>query len=599
MNPQLQQAIAHLNAGENEPAKAILRRLLQRNARDVEANKLMGMVLAGEEENEQALFFLQRAAALAPSDPLMQFMHGNILMILKKDKEALEAYRKVSKLAPAHFDGYDGQAKILLRMGRHEEAVAAYEAGLRATPVDPVSYRVYAIALSTMGRVDEAIAVLRRGIERLPKDPGLRESLCYQLNFTDAPNDDVFRQHAELGRLVQERNAGRGSVTLPNTREPERVLRVGFVSGDFCTHACALFMEGLIANLDRAKVRPYCYYLREDIEPTTERFRAMSEWRHVAALDEEAFRAAVLADGIDILIDAGGWTEFQRLSAFSPRIAPVQMTWLGYPNTTGIPEMDYRIVDAVTDPAGAEAFATEKLLRLEGCFLSFTPVETAPEGRLTATLEHAKAAGIARAEDLPADKPLMFGSFNRLSKVRPEITRTWARVLARVPNARLFLKSHLVSDDVKGVYHGIFREEGVDPARIVWSSFLPTLESHLAAYHQVDIALDSYPYNGTTTTCEATWMGVPVITLAGSSHRSRVGASLLTALGLEDQIASSHEQFVERAAGLAGDLPRLIGLHGSLRERMRGSVLCDTRGFAGRFEAGLRGAWRAWCKGGD
>jgi len=597
MNPQLQQAIAHLNANEHEPAKAILRRVLQKNPRDAEANKLLGMLHAGIDENDHAALYLQRAAALAPNDPLLHFMHANVLLILKKDKDALAAYRNVSRLAPSHFDGYDGQAKVLLRMGRHDEAVAAYESGIAATPDDPASYRTYALALSTMGRVDDAIAVLRRGIARLPQDPGLRESLCYQLNFTEATTQELFEQHRQLGELVSRATImphDRAPV-FANSRDPDRPLRVGFLSGDFCNHACALFMQGLIANLDRARVQPYCYYLRATEEAATQTFKQLAPFRPAAHLSDDDLRAQIRADQVDILIDTAGWTEHQRLSLFTPRAAPLQMTWLGYPNTTGIPAVDYRIVDAITDPPGAEAFATEKLLRVPGCFLSFTPTSTAPEPKLSPFLVSTSQIPNPKSEISSSPLPLTFGSFNRLSKVRPAITRTWARILARVPNSRLFLKSNLISADVKAQYNAIFQEEGIVPDRILWSSYIPTTESHLAAYHQVDLALDSFPYHGTTTTCEATWMGVPVITLAGDHHRSRVGASLLTALGLQSHIAHTHEQYIELAVNLATDLPRLLDLHITLRARMAASPLCDTRTYAANFEAALRQTWRTWC----
>jgi predicted O-linked N-acetylglucosamine transferase (SPINDLY family) len=268
------------------------------------------------------------------------------------------------------------------------------------------------------------------------------------------------------------------------------------------------------------------------------------------------------------------------------------MTWLGYPNTTGLPTMDYRIVDAITDPPAAEASATEQLLRLEGCFLGFTPAATAPEPKLSPFLEAARTSDIRHPR---LHMPLTFGSFNRLSKVRPAITHTWAKILARVPNSRLFLKSNLVSDDVKAHYNAVFLQHGVTPERILWSSYLPAIESHLAAYHNIDIALDSFPYHGTTTTCEATWMGVPVITLAGDHHRSRVGASLLTALGLQSHVAYTHDEYIDKAVTLANDTPRLLDLHTTLRARMAQSLLCDTRAYAANVESALRAAWREWC----
>ena len=570
-----------LNANQNEPARALLRRLIQKDPRDPDAHRLLGMLHAGLNENDQALFYLQRAAALSPSDPYTHFILGNLLMALRKDKEAAAAYTATIRLSPHTFQGYDGLARILLRMGRHAEGVDAFERGIAATPDDPAAYRMYASAMATMGRVDEALAILHRAVARLPSDPGLRESLCYNLNFSEESPDQIFESHRALGALLHQQRSTLPAPPLPNSPDPHRKLRLGIISGDFCSHACALFMEGALRDLSRDRFDLFLYYTRADIEPPTNRFAAMSNWRHCHAATDDQLRAQVLADQIDILIDTAGWTELHRLHCFTPRIAPLQMTWLGYPNTTGLPTMDYRIVDAITDPPGAERLCTENLLRLDRCFLSFLPLSTSPDPRTTPALE--------------ADGPITFGSFNRLSKVRPRTARTWAKVLARVPNSRLFLKSSLVSDDVRAQYETLFAAEGITPDRLLWSSYLPGMESHLAAYHRVDLALDSFPYNGTTTTCEALWMGVPVITLVGDTHRARVGASLLTAVGLPDLIASSEDHYIELAANLAQDRARLRTLHQTLRPTMAASQLCDTTGFARALDSALRQAWQSWC----
>ena len=381
----------------------------------------------------------------------------------------------------------------------------------------------------------------------------------------------VLDEHAALGRLVHEAGRSRPAPRLTNSKDLGRPLRVGFVSGEFCWHACAMFMEGLIRELDRSQIHPFLYYVRAQIEEPTRRFQAMAgpdRWRHMPDTTTEQLAAQILADKIDILIDTMGWTELQRMSVFEPRVAPIQMTWLGYPNTTGLPSMDYRIVDAITDPPGAEAFCTEKLLRLPGCFLSYLPDSSAPEPATTPAL--------AQSAITNPQSAITFGSFNRLSKVRPGVARTWAAILRAVPDSRLILKTSLVSENVKAEYMREFAAEGVTPNRLIWSSFVTGVQAHLAMYHQVDIALDSFPYNGTTT-CEATWMGVPVITLTGDVHRARVGTSLLTALNLPELIAPTRERYIELAVDLANDRSRLAEYHTSLRVRMSASPSATPR----------------------
>ncbi len=537
----IQTALAQLNANQNEQAKVTLRRVLQKDPAEPDANKLMGMLLSGLNENEQALFFLKRAAQSAPKDSQLRFMLGNLYMIMRRDKEAIATFRDALRLDPATLPAVDGLGKCLLRGGDHTGAVAAYEAGIAASPDNPVAYRAMASALSTMGRVPEALAALRRGVQRLPADTGLRESLCYQSNFADdMTKEEVFEEHVALGRLVHQEGLKRPTPRLTSNKSPDSPLRVGFLSGEFCVHACATFMEGLIRELDHASFQPFLYYVRPEVEPPTRRFAAMvgpNQWRHVPGIPNQHLAQVIAADSLDILIDTMGWTEHQRMGAMEPRLAPIQATWLGYPNTTGLPSMDYRIVDAITDPPGAEAYCTEKLLRLPGCFLSYLPDPTAPEPATTPAL-------------LAPTSDITFGSFNRLSKVGPEVARTWAAILRAVPGSHLLLKSSLVSEDVKAQYMREFAAEGIGAERLIWSSFVDTMHNHLAMYHQVDIALDSFPYNGTTTTCEATWMGVPVITLAGDVgvHRARVGASLLTAVGLPELVASIADELCDRGS---------------------------------------------------
>jgi predicted O-linked N-acetylglucosamine transferase (SPINDLY family) len=600
----IQTALAQLNANQGEQAKVTLRRALQRDAADPMANKLMGMVLSGENQQEQALYHFKRAIAGAPSDIQLRFMLGNLYLIMRKDKEGIEAFSQAIRVDPTYLMAYDGLAKCLLRMGDHDAAVAAYEAGIAAAPDDPTAYCSMGSALSVMGRVPDAIAALKRGIARLPDKAVLREALCYHTNFADnVTPQEALEAHAALGRIVEAQGRARfpQAHTLTNTKDPERPLRVGFISGEFCWHACAMFMEGLIQGLNRSRIQPYCYYVRSEIEAPTERFAAMvgpNQWRHVAAANDQQIAQLIVNDKIDILIDTMGWTEHQKMHVFEPRVAPIQATWLGYPNTTGLPSMDYRIVDAITDPPGAEAFVTEKLIRLPGCFLTFLPAPHSPDPALTPALAESQSAiSQSRRGDHNPQSAITFGSFNRLSKVRPAVARTWAAILRAVPSSRLLIKSSLVSQDTKAHYMREFAAEGVAPERLIWSSFVPGVQAHLAMYHQVDIALDSFPYNGTTTTCEATWMGVPVITLTGEVgvHRARVGTSLLTALNLPELIAPTREKYIELAAQLANDRPRILEYHRTLRSRMAASPLCDSKTYAQNFEAALRQVWRQWC----
>lgn len=293
--------------------------------------------------------------------------------------------------------------------------------------------------------------------------------------------------------------------------------------------------------------------------------------------------ALIRLDGIDVLVDLSGHTVGNRLPVFARKPAPVQVTYLGYPNTTGLDAMDYRVTDALTDPPGwGEHIHSEELIRLEEGFLCYQPLQSCPDIR-----------GHAASE---SGEGVVFGSFNELLKVTADTVAAWCEILERVPGSRLTIKGTTLGDE--GTRKRVldrFSERGVDAARVHLVGRTPTLEEHLALYNDIDVALDTFPYNGTTTTCEALWMGVPVVTQFGRLHASRVGLSLLTQLGLDDLVTESAEAYVERAVALAGDEARRRALRGELRDRMRGSSLMDAERFTRKLEAAYRDMWSRAC----
>ncbi len=296
----------------------------------------------------------------------------------------------------------------------------------------------------------------------------------------------------------------------------------------------------------------------------------------------------IRSEQIDILVDLSGHSKLNRLSLFAHRPAPVQISYLGYPDTTGMAAMDYRLVDELTDPPGMTAgtidcLCTEKLLRLPAPFLAYRPPEMAPE----ITPPPAQSAG-----------PITFGSFNTLSKINQDLLSLWSRVLQAVPDSRLMLKGWPLSDPaIARWYPQEFLNRGISPARLILRPGLPEHRDHLAAYGEIDIALDTFPYHGTTTTtCEALWMGVPVITLAGKTHAARVGVSLLNAASHPEWIANNPDDYVDLAKKMANDRPALAHTRSELRNKMQNSPLLDGSRLVRNLEAAYRDAWRAWCE---
>jgi predicted O-linked N-acetylglucosamine transferase (SPINDLY family) len=369
-----------------------------------------------------------------------------------------------------------------------------------------------------------------------------------------------------------------------NRREPGRRLKVGYVSPDFRQHSVAYFVDPLLKGHDQQAVEVFCYAEVARPDAVTARLRGYGgHWLVTVGLSDDDLTERIRTDGIDILVDLAGHTEKNRLGVFAHKPAPVQVTWLGYPNTTGRKSIDYRLVDAVTDPVGeADAWASETLVRVEGGFLCYAgsrgaPEPTAPPCLMTDTVT--------------------FGSFNNPAKLSPATLDAWGSLLARLPQARLLLKGRPFADAAtRALFLSRLGERGVAAERVELVAWMPSGAAHLGLYNRVDIALDPFPYNGTTTTCEALWMGVPVVTLRGDRHRGRVGASLLTQVGLKDWIASSMEEYLEIADTLAGDPDHLKYLRRTLRPRLAASPLCDGRAFARKIEAAYRTIWQHWCE---
>jgi predicted O-linked N-acetylglucosamine transferase (SPINDLY family) len=351
-------------------------------------------------------------------------------------------------------------------------------------------------------------------------------------------------------------------------------VKIGYVSGDFRRHSVANFLFPLFENHDRSAVTVYCYNNNAWNDDVTERLCGVADhWRRISGLPDETVAVMIAEDGIDILVDLSGHTAHNRLSLFARQPAPVQVTWLGYPGSTGVEAIRYRLVDSITDPAGdGDGYYSETLIRLEHGFLCYAPLDPAP------------APAMRSAGD-----QIRFGSFNNPAKLSSATLNLWSKLLQAVDRSELVLKGRSFADPaMRHMVLERFQKRGIAEERLVLLEHMAAPDRHMGAYGEMDIALDPFPYNGTTTTCEALWMGVPVITLLGDRHSSRVGASLLTRVGLQDLIATDEEDYIRLGAKLAADHARRAALRGTLRQTMQNSPLCDGPGFARRLEAAYR-----------
>ena len=539
-----------------------------------------GHVLAALGRLDDALASYDQAIMLKLDDVQALNDRGRALGALGRHQEAIASCDFAIELKPDFADAYNNRGSSLRELKRFGDALASFDRALELKPDLAAALNNRAIVLQDLARIDDAVASYRRSLVAKPDFDDARSNLLFALNYQDrVTQEDVFAEHCAW----EERDGPARPSFSEVARDPGRVLRVGYVSGDLRNHSVAFFFEPLLQATDRGAFHVTCYTNGSDEDATTERLRALSDaWRTIAAKSDDEAHALIRNDRIDILVDLSGHTGRNRLKLFARRAAPIQVTYLGYPNTTGIKAIDCRFTDAVADPVGStEALHTETLVRLDGGFLCYRPPEDSP------AVAESPAAGNGR---------ITFGSFNALAKVNAALIARWSAILESVAGSRLILKARSFADPAaRNHIQGLFKRNGIAPERIELSDWTADTRSHLERYGEIDIALDTFPYNGTATTCEALWMGVPVITMSGRVHASRVGASLLSRIGLDALIASSPEAYVQAAIDLAHDIPRLRDLRGTLRARMVTSPLMDSARIARAVETAYRTMWRQYC----
>jgi protein O-GlcNAc transferase len=568
-----------LAQGRVAQARAACARLAQAHPRDAGPAAMLAEIAARSNQPAQSAHWASRAADLAPHDAELLWRAGWACYVVDR-RDAAERYLRACLGRDARrVQARSTLASLLAEGRRFTEMERLVREGLEVSPDEPELVALRAGAWLNLGRAGDAAALLRDAQAAHPDNASLAAGLAMVLNYVPGVDpEDVVGAHRRFGELLA-RAVGPACFDHRNERNADRALRVGIVSPDLRRHSVAWFIEPVLRHHDRSRLCIMVYQTNFEEDEVTARLRPLAAfWRVMDRATDEDLARQVHADGIDILLDLSGLTQGHSLAAFQRRPAPVQVTYLGYPATTGLRAIDYRLVDTLTDPAGSEALAVERLLRVEGCFVCYQPPEDAPDVRV-------RGAG-----------PVAFGSFNSAQKLSDWLLHLWARVLESTPGSRLILKAVNFEDaPLRAEIAARFARVGGDPDRLEVRSPHKDRRDHLAAYAEIDVALDPAPYCGTTTTCEALWMGVPVVTLAGRSHAGRVGVSLLNAVGRSEWIARDEDHYVRLASALATNRERLARERGELREAMRRSVLCDGPGFCVRFEKALRGAWRAWC----
>lgn len=520
-----------------------------------------------------------------PDDPVALNTLGGVLAISNKYTDAVEYSRRASRAAPDNRAYQQTLLTVLTHAGLRMEALEVMESMLRNTsPKSPEHAGLclsYATLLYNLIRFDDSKVAFEAALSVHPNDFGLHLGYAQMMNYLpDATPEQVFERHKALGDLI----APLAPSTPPrfsNTLDPEKKLKVAIVSPDLRGHSVVYYLEPVLEHADRSKYQYLCYSTAMPQDKITERLKSyVTSWRRIPEGSAADLQAKMWIDAPDIVIDIAAHTNPPVLHLLNLRAAPIQMTWLGYPNTTGVKNCDVRLVDSITDPPGAERLATERLVRLDPCFLCIRP---SPE--------------VGPIMPAPSESgPFVFGTFNNMAKFNERVASLWGRVLNAVPSSRFVMKNAALNEPAfREVIVRMFETHGVSRERM---EFLPRTQGvadHLNLYRKIDVALDPFPYNGTTTISEAAWMGVPTICLEGNSHVSRVGISLNAGMNLHDFNAGTEDEYVSIAVKWAGDLPGLHELRRTMRERILASPHGDAAGFARRFEAALRNEWRQYC----
>jgi len=530
---------------------------------------------------DDAIGAYHRALSLKPDFPEAYNNLGNALRERRQFDEAIAAYRRALELKPGYPEAEVNLGSALARQGRLDEAIARYRHVLALHSNLPEVHNNLGNAFKDLGELDEAIAAYRDALRLKPDDPSMHSNLIFTLHSHPAcGRESIAGEHQRWNR----RFADPLKQFVPphaNDRDPDRPLRVGYVSPDFRDHPVGRYLLPLFECHDRERFEILCYSGVAQPDWLTGRLRALSGiWRSAVGVADTQLAEMIREDGVDILVDLALHTANNRLPVFARQPAPVQVTWLGYPGGTGVPGIGYRLTDARMDPAGSRSRGTpasgEEPVRLPDCWCCYDPIGDSP--------------GINALPALSAGA-VTFGSLNNLAKLHEGVLSLWARVLAAVKGSRLLMLCP--EGSARERIRAFFASRGIAAERVELAGFQPRWD-YLSLYQRIDIGLDPFPCNGMTTTCDALWMGAPVLTLPGEMPVSRASLSLLSSVGLGELAASSEEDYVRLATKLAGNLPHLAELRATLRPRMQSSPLMNAPRFAQNVEAAYRKMWEDW-----
>lgn len=612
----MREANALHRAGRSVDASRLIERHLRSNPQDHAAHQLLGTIAHAQGDHEGAVKSMRESVRLAPSNPayainlaaalgrMGQYEEGLGLLLaalksagnipelhcnlgvtfeaLERIAEAVHAYQAALELRPNYPEAHFNLGNALRKGGRFQAAANAYARALRLRPNYTKVFDGLGACALELGDIDQLVACSRKAVDSDRSNAGARSSLLYTLHYhPDMDAQTLSKEHSVWGQLFCQ-EATSNQKAHDNDRSPERRIRLGYISPDLREHTVPHFVSAALKHHDLSQFEVYCYSDVERSDSVTAGLREMVEhWREIRGKSDDAVEKLIREDQIDILVDLRGHAGANRLLLFARRPAPVQINMVGYFDTTGLPAMDYRVTDELQDPPGeTEHLHSERLIRIAGGCWCYTPSDYAPPLSEPPVIRNGHVT---------------FGSLNKIIKVSRPCAQHWAKVLNAVPGSRLLLS--VVGQESAAVVRRRLAEAGIPIQRIMMADKTSTGREYLSRFNEIDIALDTFPFNGITTTCDGLWMGVPVVSLAGNTSVSRSGTSILHAANLPQFATTDPDSFVRVAANLATDREGLRNLRLGMREHLLASGLMDHRGFASKLESAFRQAWRDWCNG--
>lgn len=561
--------------GQLTPALQCYQRTVQLEPQYAEAYYNQGLILKTQGHIPAAITCFQHFLTLHPDAVEGYLQLGSLWRHQGQLTAALCCFLQIARLQPTQSHAFNNLGVILNEQAQFTQASDYFKIALALEPNDAEAHCGLGSALFYQGHIEAALQHYRHALACDPDYKAVHSNYLLALNYSvDIKASQIFEAHCQF--------APPPLTPFVHTPQQRTRLRIGYLSPDFREHPVAYFIEPILAHHDHQHFEIFCYDTQLKGDAITQRLKRYADhWHASAQLTDDALAEQIKRDHIDILVDLSGHTANNRLLVFARKPAPVQLSYLGYPNTSGLTAIDYRLVDDYTEPDN-QHFSSETVLKMPQSYFCYAPSAEAPA-----------------VNALPARQRsfITFGCFNNYCKLNPPLLALWAQILKALPHSRLLIKTKSLDDTaIQKQLQNQFIDLGISPQRLSLVGRVPTVAAHLRYYHEVDIALDSYPFNGATTTCEALWMGAPVVTLVGERHVARMGLSLLSAAGLTDLITLTPTAYVEKAIQLAHQLESLSQLRQNLRAHLQASALLQAQVFTEQLERHYQQIWRGYLR---